>query len=105
MEEWVEGVSDAQQLSEGDLEAGTKLKSKYNYRGKTFDVEYEVTEYDPPGRFGTKWTEGPFPFESLIELKTYAGQHHGHQHHRRRLRRPNHEHHLLGVRFVRFAGP
>ncbi len=73
MGEWVEGVSDAQQVPEGDLEAGKKLKSKYSYRGKTFDVEYEVTEYGPPNRFGMKSTEGPFPFEGLIELETYAG--------------------------------
>ena len=73
MEEWVEGVSDGAQVSEGDLEVGAKLRSKYRYRGKTVDVEYEVTEFNPPSRFSAKSTEGPFPFEILIELTTYVG--------------------------------
>lgn len=73
MEEWVVGVSDVRRGGSDQLEAGSRFSSKYTYRGETFDVDYEVTTYEPPGRLDVRSTEGPFPFSGSIRLVEVEG--------------------------------
>ena len=70
MYRWVIGVTQPKRTSEGEFGLGSTFDSKYTYRGKTFDVSYLATEFEPPTRYGFKSTAGPFPSEGLIELET-----------------------------------
>jgi hypothetical protein len=72
MGEWVEGVSDVR--CDEEVGVGTRFSSKYSYRGKTFDVEYEVTAYDPPVQLDITSREGPFPFDGSIRLVESGGR-------------------------------
>ena len=69
MDNWVDGVQGAHLISDGNIGEGAELASKYHYRGKTFDVKYKVTRFESPRYFGMKSTEGPFPFEGILELQ------------------------------------
>ena len=73
MGEWVDGVSDVRRNEDGELDVGSRFSSKYTYRGKTFDVDYEVTAYDPPHRIDMRSTEGPFPFAGSLRLVEVDG--------------------------------
>lgn len=69
MSQWVAGVTQPKRTSEGEFGLGATFASKYTYRGKTFDVSYLVTEFEPPARYGFKSTAGPFPLGGLVELE------------------------------------
>ena len=73
MAAWVEGVSDVEPPADG-LNVGARFSSSYSYRGKTFDVDYEVTAVDPPTRLDIRSTEGPFPFEGTLRLTPVDGR-------------------------------
>lgn len=68
MEDWVTGVSDVRRDHETELEVGAKFSSKYTYRGRTFDVDYTITTFDPPHRLDIESTAGPFPFHGSLRL-------------------------------------
>ena len=74
MDNWVDGVEGAHQVSEGSLGEGSVVESKYSYRGKTFDMVYEVIRYEPGRYLGMKSTEGPFPYDGLLELGEEGAQ-------------------------------
>jgi uncharacterized membrane protein len=76
MEQWADGVSQVQMISQGDVRLGTTFRSKYTYAGKTHNITYEVTTYEAPHRFGLRSTSGPFPFEGLVELEAMNGKTH-----------------------------
>lgn len=73
MERWVDGVGDARLASDGEVAVGSTIESDYTYRGKTFEMDMEVTAFEEPTRFGTRATEGPFPFDGLVELEEIPG--------------------------------
>jgi hypothetical protein len=68
MSHWIEGVSEPRITSYGSITQGTTFESKYTYGGGTYDINYEVTDFDPPYRFGTRSVEGPFPFIGRLVL-------------------------------------
>jgi uncharacterized protein YndB with AHSA1/START domain len=70
MERWVSGVTEPRHTSETAFGTGSTFTSKYAYGGKTYDITYVVTQYEPPVRYGTESTSEPFPFQSLIELES-----------------------------------
>ncbi len=71
---WVEGCSETKMSSGNGVKVGSSFEGKYTYSGKTHEIDYEVTRYTPPMMFGVKSTKGPFPFESLLELKEVNNQ-------------------------------
>ena len=73
MTEWMRGVSEPRMTSEGGMALGATFASKYTYRGESFDVDYEVTEYDPPRRRQISSLEGPFPFTGTLTLEAIEG--------------------------------
>ena len=70
MARWVDGISELRLTSSGPARAGSTVASKYTYRNRTFDLTYEVTEFQPPNRQAIRSTSGPFPFSSAIELES-----------------------------------
>ena len=73
MGRWVEGIEDPTRTSDGDLGVGSTFHSKYNYRGKSFDMDHEVDSFDPPTSFGTRSIEGPFAYEGTLLLAESEG--------------------------------
>lgn len=73
-DKWVEGASDTQLTSEGEVSAGSVFEGKYTYSGKTHDISYEVVNISPPNHFRVKSLTGPFPFESWLDLKDMNGK-------------------------------
>ena len=73
MSAWVEGVTDVSGPGEGELEVGARFESQYTYRGETFDVEYEVTAFEPPTRLDIASRAGPFPFSGSLRLSDLDG--------------------------------
>lgn len=73
MDEWVPGVSEVRRSDDAELEVGSRFSSKYTYRGETFDIDYEVTTYDPPRRLDIRSTDGPAPFAGSLRLAPVDG--------------------------------
>ena len=72
-ERWVNGVLAPRWTSDGERAVGSTYESRYEYAGKTHDVEYEVTAYDPPSVFGSRTTSGPFPYAGTIKIQAVDG--------------------------------
>ena len=72
MDRWVKGISEPERPP-GGLEAGSTFTSKFIHGARTFDVTHRVTEHDPPTRFGTESTEGPFRYSSVLRLEESGG--------------------------------
>jgi uncharacterized protein YndB with AHSA1/START domain len=65
-ENWLDGVRDVR--VEGRLVEGGRLSSRYEYGGRVHDFEYELVVRDPPRRQLVRSLDGPFSFESELEL-------------------------------------
>lgn len=72
MELWAKGVTDTRLTSEGDVAQGSVFTGKFTYRGRTFDVRYTVTVYEPPSRFGIE-SEGMLRYSGVMELEDVDG--------------------------------
>ena len=70
---WVEGIEAPKQTSDGETGTGRTYHSKYNYRGKSFDMDHEIYEFEPPHRLGTRSTEGPFAYDGMLVLAEADG--------------------------------
>jgi uncharacterized protein YndB with AHSA1/START domain len=71
---WVKGSSETKLVSEESIELGSTFEGKFTYSGKIHEIKYEVVNYTPPNLFGVKSTQGPFPFESWLNLKNKNDQ-------------------------------
>ncbi len=67
---WADGVREPQWTSEGERGVGSTYSSKYVYAGKTSDVEYEITSFEPPNKLGSRTTAGPFPYQGTISIES-----------------------------------
>ncbi len=73
IDHWIQGLSDTQRTSDGDLAPGSTFVGNYLYDGKLHRVSYVVDEFDPPHRLAFRVTDGPHPAATLITLKAAAG--------------------------------
>ncbi len=69
MPEWTDSVGDIRPATGDGPGVGDRYESTYTHLGNTYDVHFEVTEYEPPHRFAVATTEGPFEFEGRFELE------------------------------------
>ncbi|HLM08775.1 MAG TPA: SRPBCC family protein [Thermoleophilaceae bacterium] len=69
-ENWLDGVSDVE--LRGRLERGARLRSRYQYAGRSHEIEYEIVERTPSRRQVVRSVSGPFPFEGTLELAEEA---------------------------------
>jgi hypothetical protein len=69
-ENWQEGVSDVRVA--GRLVEGGRIASRYEYGGSVHEFEYELVVREPPRRQLVRSLEGPFAFESELELREHA---------------------------------
>lgn len=69
---WVGAVVEAEQISEGEPRLGTAGRLKVSHLGWRFEVDIEVTEYDPERTFAIKSTSGLVPFKVIWEFAAEA---------------------------------
>ncbi|WP_435154846.1 SRPBCC family protein [Haladaptatus sp. DFWS20] len=69
MNQWVVSVGETKRVSGDGTGVGDRYESSYTYGGKTHDMNFEVTEYESPTRFGITAPEGPFAFDGRLELE------------------------------------
>lgn len=72
MDRWVNGVSNAHVTGAGLMGPGAKITSTYTYSKKTYDMQYEVLEFEPPRLLVIEALEGPFPFRGRLDLAEAA---------------------------------
>jgi carbon monoxide dehydrogenase subunit G len=48
--EWDPGVKDAEQLTDGPVGVGTRVRVVASFMGRAVELVYEVTEFEPPRR-------------------------------------------------------
>jgi uncharacterized membrane protein len=63
---WQDGVHDVR--VEGELAAGSRFAAGYDYGGDSHELEYEVVERRRPRRQVVRSVDGPFRFQSSLEL-------------------------------------
>jgi hypothetical protein len=59
--DWIGGVVDAKQVSEGPLAQGTRVARIAKFLGRRIEYVNEVSDYEPPSRLVMKSVQGPFP--------------------------------------------
>ena len=67
--EWMSGVKEARLGVGSEPRVGATLVTTCAYRGKTFKVTHEVTEFEPPSRFAFRTVEGSYPVASTFALR------------------------------------
>jgi uncharacterized protein YndB with AHSA1/START domain len=72
MDKWVGGLSEMRITSEGEVGKGSTFLGRYNYSGRASEINFEVILFDPPRGFGTRSTEGPFPFRGMVTLQSHS---------------------------------
>ena len=68
MPSWVSGVR-AAKLQSREMGPGARYVLDYIRGWRPWEVEIEVTEFEPPSAFGSRMARGPFPFEGRMELR------------------------------------
>ena len=72
--EWQPRLVKVEQLQEGPLRPGSRLREVREVRGKRLEQIVEVTALDPPRRFGLHIVEGPLPVDGDL---TFSPTHDG----------------------------
>ena len=70
---WADAVQEPRWTSEGERGVGSTYESEYVWSGKTSHVEYEVIEFEPLVRFGSRTTAGRFPYQGTIMIEPVEG--------------------------------
>lgn len=68
--EWSSEAIEAEQISEGPLQVGTRIRAVGKFLGRRVEQTIEVTTYEPAKEFAFKSVSGPFKSELSI---TFAG--------------------------------
>ena len=71
--QWLDGVSGVEPTSEGDIARGATFTSKYQFDGKSHQVSYLLTVFEPPRRICFRVLGGPHPSLSELDLKSTGG--------------------------------
>ena len=68
MSSWVEYVAEAGYPEGARPGVGATYEVKYTYGRKVSDLTMEVTEFEPPTRFGYMTVKGPYPIRAKYSL-------------------------------------
>jgi uncharacterized protein YndB with AHSA1/START domain len=66
--EWQPLVLEAEQLDDGPLRQGSRVREVRKVRGKRLEQIVEIDTFDPPWRFGVKVVDGPLPLDGDLTL-------------------------------------
>ena len=68
--QWLDGVSGVEPTFEGEIALGATFISKYQFDGKSHQVSYLLTAFDPTHRISYRVSGGPHPAFNRLELKS-----------------------------------
>ena len=68
--QWLDGVSGVEPTSEGEIAPGATFTSEYRFDGKSHQVSYVLTAFEPPHRISYRVLGGPHPALNELELKS-----------------------------------
>ena len=68
MDRWVVGVSETTKVNDIDG-VGARYEGTYTSAGRTHEMAYEVTDFEPPTRFAITAPTGPFAFDAEFQLR------------------------------------
>lgn len=71
--QWQEGVVLAEFTSEGPLGMGSTWRNVSKMIGREIDIEFEVTDYDPPHRLCYKSISGPVQTKTCVTFESQNG--------------------------------
>jgi len=52
-----------------NLALGLTFATQYAFNGRQAEIDYVITVFEAPHRYGIRATSGPFPFESVVVLE------------------------------------
>jgi uncharacterized protein YndB with AHSA1/START domain len=73
MPEWRGDVTEAEQLTEGPLAVGTRIRAGAKALGRPIGLVVEVTELEPGARFGYRPVSGPLRTHNVYTFEPDAG--------------------------------
>ena len=73
MPEWRGDVSEAEQLSDGPLAVGTRIRAGGKALGRSIGLVVEVTELEPGVRFGYRPVSGPLRTHNVYTFESETG--------------------------------
>jgi uncharacterized protein YndB with AHSA1/START domain len=73
MPEWRGDVSEAEQLTDGPLGVGTRIRAGGKALGRPIGIVIEVTELEPGARFGYRPVSGPLRTHNVYTFESEAG--------------------------------
>jgi len=73
MPEWRGGVSEAEQLTDGPVGVGTRIRGGGKVLGRPIGIVIEVTELEPGSRFAYRGAAGPLRTHNIVTFERVAG--------------------------------
>jgi len=73
MTQWIGDAQEVKNISAGPLGVGTTFTIVGGFLGRRFELNQEVTEYEPNRKLGWKSTSGPVPSEFEGTFESVAG--------------------------------
>ena len=73
MPAWRGDVSEAEQLTDGPIAVGTRIRAGGKVLGRPIGVVIEVTELEPGARFGYRPVAGPLRTHNVYTFESEAG--------------------------------
>jgi uncharacterized membrane protein len=70
---WQTTLVESEQLTEGPMRRGTRVRQVRHFLGLKIPMEWEVTEYEPPVRSAIKSVSGPVPLSGSYVLEPQNG--------------------------------
>jgi uncharacterized membrane protein len=70
---WQTTLAESEQLTEGPMRVGTRVRQVRHFLGLRIPMEWEVTEYEPSTRSAIKSVSGPVPLSGSYVLEPKDG--------------------------------
>jgi uncharacterized protein YndB with AHSA1/START domain len=68
-ERWMNQILSTERVSDEPMQVGATWRHTVRTLGRTYDVVFEVTEFDPPFRCSVRNIQGPFTFHGHYTLE------------------------------------
>jgi uncharacterized protein YndB with AHSA1/START domain len=73
MPEWRGGVSESEQLTDGPVGVGTRIRGGGRVLGRPIGIVIEVTALEPGSRFAYRGAAGPLRTHNIVTFESVAG--------------------------------
>jgi carbon monoxide dehydrogenase subunit G len=70
---WQTTLTESEELTEGPMSVGTRVREVRRFLGVRIETGWEVTEYEPTTKSAIRSTSGPIPFSGGYRLEPAGG--------------------------------